>query len=65
MQQHLIMTINQLQDEIIEEFEGMDEWLERYAYIIDLGLAARPSTGRKQITADIESRKASIMQRFS
>lgn len=39
MQQHLIMTINQLQDEIIEEFEGMDEWLDRYAYIIDLGNA--------------------------
>lgn len=31
------MTINQLQDEIIEEFDGLDDWMDRYAYIIDLG----------------------------
>lgn len=31
------MTINEVQDEIIEEFEGMDDWLDRYAYIIELG----------------------------
>lgn len=32
-----MMTINQTQDEIIEEFEGMTDWMDRYAYIIDLG----------------------------
>ena len=32
-------TINQLQDEIIEEFEGFDGWMDRYAYIIELGNA--------------------------
>lgn len=31
------MTINEIQDEIIEEFSSMDEWFDRYAYIIDLG----------------------------
>ena len=31
------MTINQTQDEIIEEFEGLSDWMDRYAYIIDLG----------------------------
>lgn len=31
------MTINQIQDEIIEEFEGLSDWMDRYAYIIDLG----------------------------
>lgn len=31
------MTINQVQDEIIEEFSGLDDWMDRYAYIIDLG----------------------------
>ncbi len=31
------MTINQLQDEIIEEFDGLTDWMDRYAYIIDLG----------------------------
>ena len=30
-------NINQLQDEIIEEFSDMDDWMDRYAYIIDLG----------------------------
>ena len=30
-------TINQLQDEIIEEFEGFDDWMDRYAMIIDYG----------------------------
>lgn len=29
-------TIDQLQDEIIEEFNGLDEWMDRYAYIIEL-----------------------------
>lgn len=31
------MTINETQDEIIEEFEGLDDWMDRYAYIIELG----------------------------
>lgn len=31
------MTINETQDEIIEEFEGLTDWMDRYAYIIDLG----------------------------
>lgn len=31
------MTINETQNEIIEEFEGLTDWMDRYAYIIDLG----------------------------
>ena len=31
------MTINETQDEIIEEFEGLTDWMDRSAYIIDLG----------------------------
>lgn len=31
------MTINSIQDEIIEEFEDIDDWMDRYAYIIELG----------------------------
>lgn len=31
------MSINEKQDEIIEEFEGLTDWMDRYAYIIDLG----------------------------
>lgn len=29
--------INKIQDEIIDEFSDMDDWMDRYAYIIDLG----------------------------
>lgn len=31
------MSINEVQDEIIEEFEGLTDWMDRYAYIIELG----------------------------
>lgn len=31
------MTINSIQDEIIEEFEDIVDWMDRYAYIIELG----------------------------
>lgn len=31
------MTIDQTQDEIIDEFDGLSDWMDRYAYIIDLG----------------------------
>lgn len=29
------MTINEIQDEIIEEFEMMDEWMDRYQLLVD------------------------------
>jgi cysteine desulfuration protein SufE len=31
------MTINEIQDEIIEEFELFDDWADKYEYIIDMG----------------------------
>ena len=31
------MSINQRQDELIEEFSLFDDWMEKYEYIIDLG----------------------------
>ena len=31
------MTINEKQDEIIEDFEVFSEWEDKYRYIIDLG----------------------------
>lgn len=30
------MTINEIQDEIIEEFSQFDEWLDKYEYLIEL-----------------------------
>ena len=31
------MTINEIQDEIIEEFGGFDDWMDKYQLLIDLG----------------------------
>ena len=31
------MTINEIQDEIIEEFSGFDDWMVKYQLLIDLG----------------------------
>ena len=45
------MTINELQDEIIDEFEGIDDWMDRYAYIIELG-NAMPPLDEKYKTSD-------------
>lgn len=30
-------TINELQDEVIEEFSALDDWMDRYQLLIDLG----------------------------
>lgn len=36
------MTINELQDEIIEEFSQFDDWMDKYALLIDLGNTLEP-----------------------
>lgn len=36
------MTINEIQDEIIETFELFDDWEEKYEYIIDVGKKLAP-----------------------
>lgn len=36
------MTINEIQDEIIEEFSGLDDWMDRYQLLIDLGNEQAP-----------------------
>ena len=36
------MTINQIQDEIIEEFQDLDDWMDRYQLLIDMGSEQEP-----------------------
>ena len=36
------MTINEIQDEIIEEFSQLDDWMDRYQLLIDLGNEQEP-----------------------
>ena len=36
------MTIEETQQDIIDEFSDMEDWMDKYAYIIDLGNAVPP-----------------------
>ena len=36
------MSINELQDNIIDEFSAFDDWMDKYALLIDLGNALPP-----------------------
>lgn len=36
------MTINERQDEIIDEFSGFDDWMDKYQLLIDLGNEQAP-----------------------
>lgn len=37
-----MQTINEIQEEIIEEFCGLDDWMDRYQLLIDLGEELEP-----------------------
>lgn len=37
-----MQTINEIQDEIIEEFSGLDDWMDRYQLLIDMGGETEP-----------------------
>ena len=36
------MTINDIQDEVIEEFSAFDDWMDKYQLLIDLGNEQEP-----------------------
>lgn len=36
------MTINEIQDEIIDEFSAFDDWMDRYSLLIELGNDLQP-----------------------
>lgn len=36
------MTINEIQDNVIEEFSAFDDWMDKYALLIDLGNSLEP-----------------------
>lgn len=47
------MSINESQDEIIEEFQGLTDWMDRYAYIIDLGNTLPEFPQQEKIPANL------------
>ncbi|MDR2041944.1 MAG: SufE family protein [Tannerella sp.] len=36
------MTINEIQDQIIEEFAAFDDWMDKYALLIEMGNSLEP-----------------------
>lgn len=38
----MMKTINELQDEVIEEFEDFEDWMDKYQMLIDLGNELEP-----------------------
>ena len=43
-------TINELQDEVIEEFSDFDDWMDKYQLLIDLGNETRTTRMKKYKT---------------
>lgn len=47
------MTINEIQNEIIEEFTQFDDWMDKYALLIDLGNTLQPLDDKYKIPQNI------------
>jgi len=47
------MTINEIQDEIIDEFSGLDDWMDKYQLLIDLGNEQEPLGEKYKIESNL------------
>ena len=47
------MTINEIQDEIIEEFAGFDDWMDKYQLLIDLGNEQEPLDEKYKVESNL------------
>ena len=47
------MTINEIQDEIIDEFSGLDDWMDKYQLLIDLGNEQAPLDEQYKIESNL------------
>ena len=47
------MTINEIQDEIIEEFDGLDDWMDKYQMLIDLGNEQEPLDEKYKVESNL------------
>ena len=47
------MTINEIQDEIIDEFSGFDDWMDKYQLLIDLGNEQVPLDERYKVESNL------------
>jgi cysteine desulfuration protein SufE len=43
------MTINEIQQEIIEEFSGFEDWMDKYSYLIEIGNEMAPIDAKYKV----------------
>ena len=48
-----MMTINEIQDEIIDEFSGFDDWMDKYQLLIDLGNEQEPLDEKYKVESNL------------
>ncbi|MDD4489600.1 MAG: SufE family protein [Paludibacter sp.] len=48
-----MVSINQIQDEIIEDFAQFDDWMDKYALLIDLGNSLEPIDDQYKVPQNI------------
>lgn len=47
------MTIEEIQEEVIEEFEGFDDWMDKYQMLIDLGGEQEPLPAQYKVESNL------------
>ena len=47
------MSINEIQDEIIDEFSGLDDWMDKYQLLIDLGNEQEPLDEQYKVESNL------------
>ncbi len=47
------MTINEIQDEIIDEFSSFDDWMDKYQLLIDLGNEQEPLDEKYKVESNL------------
>ena len=47
------MTINEIQDEIVEEFSELDDWMYRYQLLIDMGNEQQPLPEKEKTESNL------------
>jgi len=47
------MTINEIQQEIIEEFSGFEDWMDKYSYLIEIGNEMTPIDAKYKVESNL------------
>jgi cysteine desulfuration protein SufE len=47
------MTIEEIQQEIVEEFSGFEDWMDKYAYLIEIGNEMTPIDAKYKVESNL------------